>query len=65
MINFTHIVELKSPILYAKFQDPRSLGLGEEDFKRFSPYMDMTDILNMRPGLFINTFVPPSYRGFL
>ena len=34
-------------MLHAKFQDPRPLGSGEEDFLRFLPYMGMAAILVM------------------
>ena len=34
-------------MLHAKFQDPRLLGSGEEDFKRSLPYMGMAAILVM------------------
>ena len=34
-------------MLHARFQDPRPLGSGEEDFKRFLPYMGMVAILVM------------------
>ena len=34
-------------MLHAKFQDPRLLGSGEEDFIRFLPYMGMAAILVM------------------
>ena len=34
-------------MLHAKFQDPRPLGSGEEDFSRFLPYMGMAAILVM------------------
>ena len=31
-------------MLHAKFQDHRTSGSGEEDFKRFLPYMGMVSI---------------------
>ena len=34
-------------MLHAKFQDHRTSGSGEEDFKRFSPYMGTATILVM------------------
>ena len=34
-------------MLHAKFQDHRTSGSGEEDFKRFLPYMSMAAILTM------------------
>ena len=34
-------------MLYARFQDHRSSGFGEEDFLRFSPYTGMAGILVM------------------
>ena len=34
-------------MLHAKFQDHRTYGSGEEDFKRFLPYMGMAAILVM------------------
>ena len=34
-------------MLYAKFQDHRTSGSGEEDFLRFLPYMGMGGILVM------------------
>ena len=34
-------------MLHAKFQDTRTSGSGEEDFKRFLPYMGMAAILVM------------------
>ena len=40
-------------MLHAKFQDHRTSGSGEEDFKRFLPYMGMAAILVMCPGPFI------------
>ena len=50
-------------MLHAEFQDHRTSGSGEEDFLRFLPYMGMAAILVMCPGLFIQTFVPPSQGG--
>ena len=32
IIIYIHIVDLESLMLHAKFQDPRLLGYGEEDF---------------------------------
>ena len=40
-------------MLYAKFQDHRVSGTGEEDLQRFLPYMVMAAILVMWPGQFI------------
>ena len=40
-------VELESPMLFAKFQDHRTSGSGEEDFQRFLPYMGVAAILVM------------------
>ena len=34
-------------MLYAKFQDNRTSGSGEEDFLRFLPYMDMAAICDL------------------
>ena len=34
-------------MIHAKFRDHRTSGSGEEDFLRFSPYMDMAAILVM------------------
>ena len=34
-------------MLYAKFQDHRTSGSGEEDFQQFLPYMGMVAILVM------------------
>ena len=34
-------------MLHAKFQDHRTSGSGEEDFKRFLPYMGMAATLVM------------------
>ena len=34
-------------MIYAKFQDHRTSGSGEEDFLRFLPYMGMVAILVM------------------
>ena len=48
-----NVVELESLMLHAKFQDHRTYGSGEEDFKRFVPHMGMGAILVMRPGPFI------------
>ena len=36
-------------MLYIKFQGNQPRGYGEEDFLRFSPYMDMAAILVIRP----------------
>ena len=48
----THIhmyihIEMEALMLHVKFQDPRSLGSGDEDCQRFSPYKSMTAILVM------------------
>ena len=51
-------------MLHTKFRRNVPTGSGEEDFLRFLPYMGMTAILVMRPGPFIQTFVPPSQGGF-
>ena len=40
-------------MLHAKFQDHRTTGSGEEDFKRVLPYMGVAAILVMRLGQFI------------
>ena len=48
-------------MLHTKFQGDRPFGYGEEDFLRFLPYTGMTAILVMWPGLFDQTFVPPSH----
>ena len=40
-------------MLHTKFPENWSTGSGEEDFKRFLPYMGMAAILVMRPGQFI------------
>ena len=37
VIIYINFVGLKSPILHAKFQDHRTSGSEEEDFKRFLP----------------------------
>ena len=50
-------------MLHTKFRRNVPTGSGEEDFLRFLPYMGMTAILVMRPGPFIQTFVPPSQGG--
>ena len=50
-------------MLHTKFRGNRPAGSGEEDFLRFLPYMGMAAILVMRPGQFIQTFVPPSQGG--
>ena len=47
VIIYINFVELESPILHAKFHDHRTSGSGEEDFKRFLPYMGMVAILVM------------------
>ena len=39
-------------IIYAKIQPQGILGSGEEDFKRFLPYMGMAAILVNRPQPF-------------
>ena len=44
---YIYIVDLGSLMLHARFQDPRPLGSGEEDFQRFLPYMGMAAILVM------------------
>ena len=36
VIIFIKFVELESPMLHAKFQDHRTSGVGEEDFKAFT-----------------------------
>ena len=63
VIIYTNFVELRSPMLHAKYQDHRTSGSGDEDFLRFLPYMGMAAILVMWPGPFIQTFVPPSQGG--
>ena len=44
---YIHIVDPEFLMQHAKFQDPRPLGSGGEDFKRFLPYMGMAAILVM------------------
>ena len=44
---YINFVELESPMRDAKFQDHRTSGSGEEDFKGFLPYMGMAAILVM------------------
>ena len=39
------LVDLLSPMICAKIQPQGILGSGEEDFKRFLPYMSMAAIL--------------------
>ena len=51
------------PMLHTKFQDQQPFGSGEEDFYFFLAYMGMAAILIMWPGLFEQTFVPPSHRS--
>ena len=50
-------------MLHSKFRRNVPAGSGEEDFLRFKPKMGMTVILVMRPGPFIQTFVPSSQGG--
>ena len=38
MIIYINFVELESPMLHAKFQDHRTSGSGEEDFKGVTIY---------------------------
>ena len=44
---YINFVELHSLMLHAKFQNHRSSGLGEEDFKRFLLFIAMVVILVM------------------
>ena len=60
---YTNYDGQESPMLHTKFRRNVPTGSGEEDFLRFLPYMGMTAILVMRPGPFIQTFVPPSQGG--
>ena len=53
VIIYINFVELESLMLQAKFQDHRTSSSGEEDFKKFLPYMGMAAILVMWPGPFI------------
>ena len=51
-------------MLHTKFRRNVPAGSGvEEFFLVFLPYMGMTAILVIRPGPFIQTFVPPSQGG--
>ena len=50
-------------MMYTKFQGHRLLGLREEDFLMFLPFLGMAAILVMWPGLFEQTFFPPSHRS--
>ena len=63
VIIWTKLVVLEHPMLHTKIQGHRPLGSGEEDFKRFLPYMGMAAIFVMWPGPFEQTFVPPSQGG--
>ena len=49
-------------MLNAKFQDHRTSGSREEDFKGFD-HIGIGAILVMLPGPFIQIFVPPSQGG--
>ena len=63
VIIWTNSVVLEHPILHTNFQDHQPFGSGEEDFLRFLPYMCMAPIMVMWPGLFEQSFVPPSHGG--
>ena len=45
LIILTKLVVLESQMLYTKIKPRSFLSTGEEDFKAFSPYMDMAAIL--------------------
>ena len=55
---WTTLVELPYKMLHTKFQGHRSIGSGEEDFLRFSPYMGMAAMLVMWPNSFVLIFIP-------
>ena len=60
-IIWINLVVLQHPMLHTKLQGHRPFGSREEDFLRFLPYMGMVAILVMWPGLFEQTFIPPSH----
>ena len=47
VIIYINFVELDSPMIHAKFQDHRTSGSGEEDFKKYLSYMGMAAIFVM------------------
>ena len=59
----TKFVVLPTLMLHTKFQGNWPCGSGAEDFLRFWAFLSMAAILVIRPGPFIQTFVPPSQWG--
>ena len=55
---WTDLVGLEHPMLHTKIQGHQSFVFGEEDFKKFLPYMNVAAILLMWPGPFDQTAVP-------
>ena len=53
VIIWISMVVLRYLMLQTKFQGNRSVGPGEEDILRFSPYMDMAATLVMWPYSFV------------
>ena len=64
-IIWTILVVLTYTMLHTKFQGPRSIASGEEDFLRFLPYMGMAAILVMWPKPFEQLFVPLIPGGYI
>ena len=63
VIIWTTLVVLPYTMLHTMFQGHRSIGSGEEDFLRFSPYMGMAAMLVMWPRPFEHLFFPKGPRG--
>ena len=63
VIIWANLVVFKHPMMHTEIQGHWPFGSGEVDFFRFLPYMAMAAILVMWPGLFEQTFVPPSHRS--
>ena len=65
VIIWTTLVELPYTMLHTMFQGHRSIGSGEEDFLRFSPYMGMAAMLVMWPNSFVQIFIPNPPQAFI
>ena len=65
LIIWANMIVLEHPMMHTMFQCLRPFGSGEEDFSRFLSYMGTAAILIKWPGLYEQTFVPPSYRSII
>ena len=52
-------------MLHAKFQDHRTSGSGEEDFRRFLPYMGVVATLVVRPASCHQIFIALYLKAFI